>query len=251
MDARTLISNAQYKWLFTLIYSSISIRQRNDSVSSMKWCHVPGAGGGVHPLLPQTHQRHRGHALQHELHQQQPDQSHRRALHAQRGRRHQGQEGQVQKVVWLPSNPPATCHPISVCVCVCFSEASWSPSLIKCVSPTASCSKRRSSSSLIPTTGAETHLEMPPLSTGDSSTLAHLQSQQTTNTRGCTFNFVLKSVRDQENVTQWMWIGIELLCISLWRVYHIEIQFLTNYIHFLFFILCIEDLFLFIQDQFR
>ncbi|XP_069581597.1 SANT and BTB domain regulator of class switch recombination isoform X3 [Brachyistius frenatus] len=57
----------------------------------------PRLGGGVHPVLPQTHERHRGDSLQHELHQQQPGDTHRRALQPQRGRRHQGQKGQVQE----------------------------------------------------------------------------------------------------------------------------------------------------------
>lgn len=56
------------------------------------------SGGGVHPVLPQTHERHRGYTLQHELHQQQSGNTHRRTLQPQRGRRHQGQKRQVQKV---------------------------------------------------------------------------------------------------------------------------------------------------------
>lgn len=58
----------------------------------------PRSGGGVHPVLSQTHERHRCYALQHELHQQQPGNADRRTLQPQRGRRHQGQKRQVQKV---------------------------------------------------------------------------------------------------------------------------------------------------------
>ena len=68
-------------------------------------CVCPRSGGGVHPVLPQAHERHRGDTLQHELHQQQPGNTHRPTVQPQRGRRHPGQEGQVQKVtrvrLWL------------------------------------------------------------------------------------------------------------------------------------------------------
>lgn len=37
-------------------------------------------GGGVCPVLSQTHERHRGDALQHELHQQQLGVTRRRAV---------------------------------------------------------------------------------------------------------------------------------------------------------------------------
>ncbi len=52
------------------------------TVRVLTWVvHVcPFSGGGVHPVLPQTHERHRGYTLQHELYQQQPGNTHRRAL---------------------------------------------------------------------------------------------------------------------------------------------------------------------------
>lgn len=60
------------------------------------------SGGGVYPVLSQTHECHRGHAVQHELHQQQPGDTDHWSLQPQWGRWHKGQKRQIQKVItWL------------------------------------------------------------------------------------------------------------------------------------------------------
>lgn len=101
------------------------------------------SGGGVYPVLSQTHECHRGHAVQHELHQQQPGHTDRWSLQPQWGRWHKGQKRQIQKVItWLclytrfgiwEQRKIAPMFIVvvffCVCVCVCFkqivSEENW------------------------------------------------------------------------------------------------------------------------------
>lgn len=121
------------------------------------WIQQPGvfvcSGGGVHPVLPQTHERHRGHAVQHELHQQQPGHADHRPLQPQRGRRHQGQKGQIQKVITRSCLYKGHCKRDQCCFFFLFE---------------ANCFRRKSSVCLILDTRTEIHQETPPLCTGES-----------------------------------------------------------------------------------